>query len=1073
MPQLKNKNERYKKIVQYRENSMADKKLDITYAGFKKYIDKKNKSNLFSNTDSIPCPIRAGFYVAWDAQSYFSLKTNISKLNMVLPEWFFLNPTTDSIEVNIDARAFKIIQSAGVSVVPMLSNFYKDAFNGDVVHRIITDPIKKQKLIAQIIRLLQLYKFEGINIDFEELKETSDEYFIQFQKELYTALHANRFLVTQDISPFNEDYNYKELSKYNDYLFLMAYDQHSNDGMPGAICSQKWIESVVDDALKKIPQQKLILCLAAYGYDWPKGSVGTDVTYQEALTIAAESKTNIDFDNDTYNLHFTYYDDNDVEHEVHFTDAATNFNAMRFAAAHTLSGVALWRLGSEDSRLWKFYNSDMRKEALTHFNINNFTYVEPSNDVDYIGEGEVLDVKTEPHSGKIIPEIDTADMLISEETYKSLPSMFVVQKYGKADKKIVLTFDDGPDPDYTPRILDILSKEHVPAVFFLIGINAEENIPLVKRIYREGHEIGNHSFTHANMAEMSSQRANLELKSTRLLIESITGHSTILFRAPYNADAEPETMQELIPVAQSRKQNYLTIGESIDPNDWEEGVTADTVFNRIIKQQEKGSIILLHDAGGDRNATVEMLPKLIHYFKQKGYSFTTVANLIGKSKEELMPLVPKGSGYYLMQLNYILAEFGYWGSHLLSSLFITAIFLSISRLCIMAFLAIKQRSKEKRNLSFIHTLKQIDYPLVSVLIPAYNEAVNAVGMLNNLLKTDYPHVEFIFIDDGSTDGTYDKVKTAFTNHHNIKIFTKLNGGKASALNFGISHSNADYVICIDADTRLQSDAITKLMYHFIFPSLGKLKKGVGAVAGNVKIGNQINILTKWQSIEYITSQNFDRKAFAYINAITVIPGAIGAFKREAIENAGGFTSDTLAEDCDLTIRILREGYVVANENNAIAFTEAPETVKMFLKQRFRWTFGVMQTFWKNRDAFFNGTYKYLGWVALPNILIFQFLIPLLVPFADLFMLIGIVTGNAGKIFMYYSIFMLVDASIALLAFTFEKERPFKLIWIIPQRIIYRWLMMCVLIKAFFRAIKGELQYWGVLKRTGNIKEAHV
>ncbi len=147
------------------------------------------------------------------------------------------------------------------------------------------------------------------------------------------------------------------------------------------------------------------------------------------------------------------------------------------------------------------------------------------------------------------------------------------------------------------------------------------------------------------------------------------------------------------------------------------------------------------------------------------------------------------------------------------------------------------------------------------------------------------------------------------------------------------------------------------------------------------------VIALWQSIEYITSQNFDRKAFAYINAITVIPAAIGAFKREAIENAGGFTSDTLAEDCDLTIRILREGYVVANENNTIAFTEAPETVKMFLKQRFRWTFGVMQTFWKNRDAFFNGTYKYLGWVALPNILIFQFLIPLLVPFADLFMLI--------------------------------------------------------------------------------------
>ena len=125
---------------------------------------------------------------------------------------------------------------------------------------------------------------------------------------------------------------------------------------------------------------------------------------------------------------------------------------------------------------------------------------------------------------------------------------------------------------------------------------------------------------------------------------------------------------------------------------------------------------------------------------------------------------------------------------------------------------------------------------------------------------------------------------------------------------------------------------------------------VGAVAGNVKVGNQVNLLTKWQAIEYISSQNFDRKAFAYLNAITVVPGAIGAFRKKAIEEAGGFTTDTLAEDCDLTIRILRCGYIVENDNSAIAMTEAPETLKQFFKQRFRWSYGVMQTFWKNRDA---------------------------------------------------------------------------------------------------------------------------
>jgi peptidoglycan-N-acetylglucosamine deacetylase len=245
---------------------------------------------------------------------------------------------------------------------------------------------------------------------------------------------------------------------------------------------------------------------------------------------------------------------------------------------------------------------------------------------------------------------------------------------------------------------------------------------------------------------------------------------------------------------------------------------------------------------------------------------------------------------------------------------------------------------------------------------------------------------------------------------------------------------------------------------------------VGAVAGNVKVGNEVNLLTRWQSIEYITSQNFDRNAFASINAITVVPGAIGVFRKKAIEDAGGFTSDTFAEDCDLTIRMLRADYLIKNENEAIALTEAPETLRQFLKQRFRWSFGVMQSFWKNRDALFNKNYGPLGWIALPNILVFQMLIPLIAPMADLFMLIGILTGNGWMILEYYGLFMLIDLAVAVLAFIFEKENGLKLVWLIPQRIVYRWLMLYVLYKAIRRAIRGQLQSWGVLKRTGNVQE---
>lgn len=1060
------------------QEEKSTSKLAKKYQGFRKFIDKRwakgrgcgqedsvlNLSNNALFSDSLG--IRAAFYVAWDAQSFFSLKRNISKMNLVMPEWFFLDPKGDSVYTNIDERGYDIIKASGVRVMPMMTNNVKSVFRGDIVHRIINDPVKKNKLINDLVKLIKKNGFVGINIDFEELIEKKNEVLTHFQKELYDRFHKEGLLVSQDVMPFNEDYDYKSLGKYNDYLFLMAYDEHSGETKPGPISSQRWIEAAVDQLAKKVSPNKIVLCMAAYGYDWEKGGQGKDVTYQQALVIARESEGKVKYNNDTYNLSYQYWDDNDKEHEVHFTDAATNFNTLRFATEYPLAGTALWRLGSEDSRLWDFYNQPMSRKALAKFNFTEFNKVEATDDVDFMGDGEILDVLATPREGHITPEIDSSLMLISEEKYDSLPSMFVVKQMGRVDaskKKLVLTFDDGPDPIYTRQILDILAKYHVPASFFVVGIEAENNIPLIKRIYKEGHELGNHTFTHPNMAKVGKQRALLEMDATRLLIECITGHSTIMFRAPYNADAQPEKMEELVPVALSRTRNYLTIGENIDPEDWEASevpnFNSDTVYNRVMALKDRGNIILLHDAGGDRSATVKALPRLIEDLQKQGYTFTTVAALLGKKKDDMMPPVPPGSGYDLIQFNSFIAEFGYYLSRLLFALFILFLILGSIRLIMMLSLSILQRRKEKQ-------LAQIPFtgnPLVSIIVPAFNEEVNAVSSIENLLKCDYPNFNIVFVDDGSKDSTYEKVHAAFANHPLVQVNTKANGGKASALNYGISLTNANYVVCIDADTKLLPDAVSKLMQHFS-------RENVGAVAGNVKVGNEVNIITRWQSIEYISSQNVDRKAFAYLNAITVVPGAIGAFRKEAVEAAGGFSTDTLAEDCDLTIRILRCGYQIDNENGAIAMTEAPESIKQFMKQRFRWTFGVMQTFYKNRDALFNTKFKALGWLALPDILLFKYLIPLFAPLADFMMLIGLLTGNAGKLGFYYLIFMIVDAAIAALAFLFEKEPIWKLIWLLPQRLVYRWLMLVVLFRSYRRAVKGELQHWGVLKRTGNVKD---
>ena len=1070
--------------------------LNKKFKGFKDFLEKKQKEDSIAKINAPKLNaslIRGAFYTPWLFASLADLQKNADKLNTIYPEWFFIDTVSYKLQTRIDSAGLAIMKQKKLSIQPIFNNFHTNKFNpaagdfdGNLAHMIINDPVKRKFIIQQLVDTLTHYQLQGINIDFEELKENNNEPLAAFQKELYEALHSQGFLVTMDVSPDNEDYDYKTLGLYNDYIILMAYDQYNDATDPGPISAQKWIEAKLDWMDDKVDVSKIILGVAGYARDWiteEEGKRVDDITYTKAIDDAKLSSADISFNNDTYNLNYNYIEPatdsaSETKHSVWFTDAATTFNILRFSDDYATAGTALWHLGGEDPRIWKFYGRSLSSASLQKnpFDFNSLisTVIDPNKKPTANGEGELLNIIYTPAEGNIKLEIDSTEMLIAEQKYVELPSGYVYQKFAE-DKtpmgpghKIILTFDDGPDAEFTPKILDILEKEKIPATFFVIGINAESNIPLLYRIFKDGYEIGNHTFTHNNIAKMSPERADLELKSTRLLIECITGHSTILFRAPYNADSEPQTFEEIEPIARSKKDNYITVGESIDPNDWDPKMNADSIVNRTIRfaEENDASIILLHDAGGKtRQPTVDALPRIIEYFKKRGCRFTTVADLMGKTKEDVMPSVGKS---WITSMNFFFAEATYWGSHILFALFIIGIFLSVGRMTLMATLAYIQKKKEKS--AFVNK----EQPGVSIIVPAYNEELNAVRTIQSLLGQDYPDLQIVFVDDGSTDNTFKSVKEAYANNPDVQVVTKQNGGKATALNYGINIASNDYVVCIDADTQLKKDAVTELMKKF---NSNSTTSQVGAVAGNVKVGNEINMITNWQSIEYITSQNFDRRAFDLLNCITVVPGAIGAFKKTAIIEAGGFTSDTLAEDCDLTMRLHRKGYLVRNCSTAISYTEAPETMKQFLKQRFRWSFGVMQSFWKHRDAVFNPRYKNFGMVALPNILIFQIILPFLAPLADFILVIsllaaglGVIPASLNHIIFYYLIFTLVDVAGAAIAFSFENGNYKKLLWLIPQRFIYRQLMYYILIKSFNKALKGELQGWGVLKRTGNVKQ---
>lgn len=1068
--------EEIKRSTPYKDFSISKKKL-LKIRNDQKLHRLKHPNN--------KARINAGFYVNWDPQSLTDLKDHIKQLDMVVTESFFIKNGADTLIDQVDEDALKVIHKNKKIAIAMVSNFSTDHFDGDAIHKLLQDQNLQNRFITNLINSLKAYNFKGVNIDFEEIKENSDQPLAAFQKNLYERLHAAQLLVSQDISPENDDYNLPLLEKYNDYVFVMAYDQHSEDSNAGDVSHQQWVEEQLDKICEKISSDKVILALACYGYDWPDADVGKTITYQQAIANASRYGSKVIYNPLSANLNYSYTDESSVHHQVFFTDAATNFNLIRKADDWGVAGIALWRMGAEDPRVWTFITKDLSIDSVrkTGIDLKRLTHIGLNDRVDYSGDGEILDLVSVPKQGKIDVKLDTSDYVIEGQTYVDLPTKYSIRRYGHAEKKIVLTFDDGPDPVYTPQILNILQREKVPGSFFLVGIMAEQHMGLVLKEYNMGYEIGNHTFFHPDMSKIGPERVNFELNATRKIIESVTGHSTILFRPPYNADAEPTTSAEILPVVQSRDQNYIMIGETIDPEDWQPGITADQIFNAVVKQHDLGNVLLLHDAGGNRSATVEALPRIIKYFRDKGYKFATIGELIGKKKSELMPAVTLSSNEFISSGDTLFLDVFSYGTLTLNFIFIIAIILAMLRSIFIAILAIKQKRMAKKEQLLLLENPEMK---VSIIIPAYNEEVTVVQSLKSLLKTAYKNTEFIFVDDGSKDRTAALVKEHFGDLPQLRVFTKPNGGKASALNYGIEQATADFVICIDADTQLKTDAITELMRYFY-------DEEIAAVAGTVKVGNKTNLITNWQSIEYITAQNMDRRAFDVLNTITVVPGAIGAFRKSVIKQVGAFTTDTLAEDCDLTMRILRAGYTVKNCDTAIAYTEAPETVNMLLKQRFRWSFGVMQSFWKNRQTMMNKKYGYFGMVGMPNILIYQIILPLFSPLADFFMLLSMVTGlfslssvhslslagvgsllslnnGFGQVFFYYCLFILVDLLFAGIAFYMEKESFKKLVYIIPQRFYWRQLMYLVLFRSIRKALKGELEGWGALKRTGNVKE---
>ncbi|WP_427763139.1 polysaccharide deacetylase family protein [Streptomyces sp. DSM 41931] len=614
------------------------------------------------------------------------------------------------------------------------------------------------------------------------------------------------------------------------------------------------------------------------------------------------------------------------------------------------------------------------------------------------------------------------------------------------DRRLVLTFDDGPDPTWTPKVLDVLKKHDAHAVFFVTGTMASRHPDLVQRMVDEGHELGLHTFNHPDLSLQSTKRIDWELSQNQLALTGAAGIRTSLFRPPYSSFSAAMDNESWPVTKYIGSRGYLTVVNNTDSEDWKRpGV--DEIIRRATPENGKGAIVLMHDSGGDRSQTVAALDRFLPDLKDKGYEFDNLTEALDAPSAHSPVTGPelwKGKAWiFLVQASEKITDVLVVGLAVIGTLV-------IARFVLMLLLSGAHARRVRRK--GFRWGPPVTEP-VTVLVPAYNEAKCIENTVTSLMASDHP-IEVLVIDDGSTDGTARIVEAMGL--PNVRVIRQLNAGKPAALNRGLANARYGIVVMMDGDTVFEPSTVRELVQPFGDPR-------VGAVAGNAKVGNKDSLIGAWQHIEYVMGFNLDRRMYDILRCMPTIPGAVGAFRKSALEPIGGMSDDTLAEDTDVTMALHRAGWRVVYAENARAWTEAPETVQQLWSQRYRWSYGTMQAIWKHRRALVDkGPSGRFGRVGLPFVSLFMIVAPLI----DVFLLYGLVFGPTQQTILAWLGVLAIQAVCAAYAFRLDKERMTHLISLPLQQILYRQLMYVVLLQSWITALTGGRLRWQKLRRTG-------
>ncbi|MEV4254757.1 glycosyltransferase [Spirillospora sp. NPDC049652] len=642
-------------------------------------------------------------------------------------------------------------------------------------------------------------------------------------------------------------------------------------------------------------------------------------------------------------------------------------------------------------------------------------------------------------------------------------------------KTIALTFDDGPDPKWTPRLLDVLKRHNAKATFFSIGAHIAQQPALVKRMIAEGNEIGSHTYTHVDMATAPAWRDKLELDLTQRALAGAAGVHTRLLRMPYSSVPDGLTGPEWLAAERAGRDGYLLVLTDRDTEDWQKPGVDKIVQSALAAERKgQGAIVMLHDAGGDRTETIAAVDQMITKLQARGYRFTTVSQAMGLPRAEVPATASeKAIGWTLVTAQRMAAALTGW----MRILFFIAGVLAALRLAVLLVFAHVHRQRARRT-ELPEVLRLRDgppsaleafgapaghavAPSVTVVVPAYNEEAGIAATVRSLLDTDYPGpFEVIVVDDGSTDRTAEIVEGLAL--PGVRLMRKPNGGKPGALNVGIAAAQGELLVLVDGDTVFQRDTIR----HLVAPLV--TDPAVGAVSGNTKVANRKGLLGRWQHLEYVIGFNLDRRMFDLARCMPTIPGAIGAFRRRTLVSVGGVPTDTLAEDTDLTMAICRGGWRVVYAEHALAWTEAPDSLRQLWRQRYRWCYGTLQAMWKHRRAVVErGPF---GRRCLLYLTAFQVVLPLFAPAVDLFAVFGLAFMDPVAPLTMWALFALAQVAAGGYALWLdgEKLRP---LWTMPlQQIVYRQLLYLVVVQSVVTAVLGTRLRWHTIRRAGTFSD---